>query len=71
MPQAAQALSGGTGHCAGLPLFGPDDSFNKADLQVASKDVLVRVSPKGPELHLRLEPDTAGESGRALVLSDA
>ena len=62
---AAQAARDGTGQCTGLPLFRPDDSLNKADLQVASKDVLVRVSPKGPELHFRLEPDPEWKSSPA------
>jgi hypothetical protein len=64
MPLAAQAALGSTEGCAGLPLFGQDDSLNKSDLRVASKDLLVRVSPKGPELHLRLEPDLKGKSSQ-------
>ena len=54
----------GTERCARLPLFGPHDSLNKPNLQVATKDVLVRMSPKGPELHLRLEPDPGWKSSQ-------
>lgn len=50
-------MSNPAGRCAGLPWFGPKDSLNQADLQVENKDLRVRVSEKGPELHLRLEPD--------------
>jgi hypothetical protein len=52
-------------HCRGLTLFGPNDSLNKVDLQVAGKDLLVRVTPNGPELHMRLEPDSGSWSSQA------
>jgi hypothetical protein len=63
-PLAAQTATGSAGHCVGLPSFGSEDSLNRADLQVATNDLLVRVSPKGPELHLRLEPDPAWKSNQ-------
>src|SRR5579884_706662 len=46
------------GSCAAFGACGPKDSLNIADLRVMRKDLRVRVSPKGPELHLRLDPDT-------------
>jgi hypothetical protein len=49
-------------HCAGLSLFGPQDSLNTADLRVENKDLRVRINAKGPELHLRLEPDPERKS---------
>jgi hypothetical protein len=44
--------------CDGLPLFGATDSLNTPDLRVANKDLKVKVSAEGLELHLRLEPDS-------------
>jgi len=58
----AQTKPGDSGHCAGLPSFGPRDSLNTADLKVETKDLRVQVSADGPELHLRLEPDPGWKS---------
>jgi len=55
----AQTQPGDAGHCAGLSSFGPEDSLNTTDLKVETRDLQVRVSANGPELHLRLEPDPA------------
>ncbi|MGO9269103.1 MAG: hypothetical protein ACLQOO_02390 [Terriglobia bacterium] len=63
----AQTQPGEAGHCAGLPSFGPKDSLNTADLKVETKDLRVQVSAKGPELHLRLEPDPGWKSTTAAV----
>lgn len=60
---AAQAMPNPAGRCAGLPAFGPKDSLNQAELQVGNKDLRVRVSEKGPELYVRLEPDPAWKPG--------
>jgi hypothetical protein len=54
----AQTKPGKEGYCAGLPLFGPKGSLNTADLRVETKDLRVQVNARGPELHVRLEPDT-------------
>jgi hypothetical protein len=45
------------GYCTGFVSFGSKDSLNTADLRVEIKDLRMRVNAKGPELHLRLEPD--------------
>ena len=58
----AQTKPGEAGHCTGLPSFGPKDSLNVANLQVRNKDLRVQVNAKGPELHLRLEPDPGWKS---------
>jgi len=59
---AAKTIAGEARPCAGLPWFGPNDSLNTADLQVGNKDLRVQVNAKGPELHLRLEPDSRWKS---------
>lgn len=61
----AQTISNPAGRCAGLPSFGSTDSLNQADLQVENKDLRVRVSERGPELRLRLEPDPGWKSATA------
>jgi len=38
-----------------------------AGLQVTTKDLLARVSPKGPDLHLRLEPDLGWKSNQEIA----
>jgi hypothetical protein len=43
-------------------LFGPQDSLSTAELRVENKDLRVRINAKGPELHLRLEPDAERKS---------
>jgi hypothetical protein len=62
MSPAAQTTPSEAGHCAGLPSFGPQDSLNSADLRVENKDLRVQVNAKGPELHVRLEPDPEQKS---------
>jgi hypothetical protein len=59
---AAQTKPGERGHCAGFRTFGPNDSLNTVDLRVENRDLRVKVSAKGPELHLRLEPDPEWKS---------
>jgi len=59
---AAQTRPDAAGHCDGLPWFGPKDSLNIAELRVEEKNLRVRVSAKGPELHLRLAPDPKSKS---------
>ena len=57
---AAQSKPGGP--CAGFRSFGPNDSFNTVDLGVQNTDLRVKMSAKGPELHLRLELDPQWKS---------
>jgi hypothetical protein len=59
---AAQAKPSEAGHCAGFPSFGPHDSLNTVDVRIENKDLRVQVNAKGPELHLRLEPDPEWKS---------
>ena len=42
--------------CAGFRSFGPNDTLSTTEMRVENTDLRVRVSAKGPELHLRLEP---------------
>jgi hypothetical protein len=58
----AQTKPGEPVTCVGLPSFGPGDSLNTAGLRVENKDLRVTVSANGPELRLRLEPDTGWKS---------
>jgi len=74
---AAQNQPGKGGKCTGFLSLGPKDHPWSSDLPPTTKDLRVRINAKGPELHLRVEPNPAWKSspgevqrlGRILIFS--